>query len=217
MRNIQISVGEYYHILNRGVNKQIIFHDKNDYSRFLFLILYFQSPVNFQNIGRISKDIFVQHSVLNIDKIIKDRYVELISFCLMSNHFHLIVKEEVEGGISQYMQRVLNAYTKYFNKKYQKSGHLFQGPYKAIHIIDDTYLLHLSAYIHRNPREIKDWFKKEEEYLWSSYQDFIKENRWNNLLVPNIILEQFKNKEDYKKFVNTSTTKIIEDEIISEI
>src|SRR3989344_8068302 len=104
MRNIKIAPGEYYHVFNRGMRKQVIFHDANDWFRFLFLILYFQSPVTFQNISRLSKEL-VQPSVLNIDKeivqkIIKDRFVELVSFCLMQNHFHLILKEEKEGGIA---------------------------------------------------------------------------------------------------------------------
>ncbi|MEI7709179.1 MAG: transposase [bacterium] len=217
MRNIKIAPGEYYHIFNRGTRKQAIFHDANDWFRFLFLILYFQSPVIFPNISRLSKQL-VQPSVLNIDKevlnkIIKDRYVELISFCLMQNHFHLILKEEKEGGIAQYMQRILNAYTKYYNTKYQKSGHLFQGPYKAVHISDNTQLLHVSAYIHRNPRELATWTNKEDKYLYSSYQDFINENRWGKLLASDIVLEQFKDKDEYHDFVKTSSSKLLEDEL----
>src|SRR3989344_587721 len=109
MRNIKIAPGEYYHIFNRGMSKQLIFHDNADRIRFLFLILYFQSPVILQNLGRAVKS-FVKHSVFNIDKevrqeIIKGRFVELISFCLMPNHFHLIVKEVEENGIARYMQR----------------------------------------------------------------------------------------------------------------
>ena len=72
----------------------------------------------------------------------------------MPNHFHLIVKEVKEGGISAYMQRVLNAYTKYYNAKHDTSGHLFQGPFRAIHIADNDQLLYVSAYIHLNCREI---------------------------------------------------------------
>jgi putative transposase len=218
MRNIKISPGEHYHVFNRGMSKQLIFHDQNDRARFLFLILCFQSPMNFTNtnINRISK--FVQHRVLHIDKktqdkIISDRYVELVSFCLMPNHFHLIVKEVEKNGIAQYMQRVLNAYTKYFNTKYQKSGHLFQGPYKAVHIEDNRQLLHVSAYIHRNPREIREWLKRESEYPWSSYQDFVKENRWNHLLETSIISEQFKNQKGYEKFVKTSPAKTLKEEL----
>ena len=86
---------------------------------------------------------------------ITSRYVELVSFAFIPNHFHLIVHEKKENGISQYMQRILNAYTKYFNAKYKKTGHLFQGPFKAVHTESNEQLLHLSAYIHRNPERLR--------------------------------------------------------------
>ncbi len=217
MRKIKIAPGEYYHIYNRGTNKQIIFHDLRDYTRFLFLILYFQSPLIFINIGRYVQ-YFVKHSVFNIGsddkvKIIKKRVVELVALCLMPNHFHLIVKEVEEGGIASYMQRVLNSYTKYYNTKYQRSGHLFQGPYKAVHIKDDRQLMYLSTYVHRNPRELKGWKNKEHLYTWSSYQDSIGENRWSELLQNDIIIGRFKQPSDYRKFVETSPAKLLEEEL----
>ena len=215
MRLIRIAPGEHYHIFNRAVNKQIIFHDISDYFRFLFLILYLQSPIIFQQLGRKVKE-FVQSRALDSgeeDKIIKKRRVELVAFCIMPNHFHLIVKELEEGGITAYMQRGLTAYSKYYNTKYDKSGHVFQGPYKVVHITDNRQLLYLSAYIHRNPREIVKWFRKEDQYQWSSYQDFIGENRWGKLILPDIIIGQFKNKAEYKNFVKTSLAKLLKGEL----
>jgi len=215
MRLIRIAPGEYYHIFNRAVNKQVIFHDVRDYVRFLFLILYLQSPIVFPQINRAVTQ-FVKSRAFdtkNEGDIVKKRTVELVAFCIMPNHFHLIVKESDEGGIATYMQRVLTSYSKYYNTKYKKSGHVFQGPYRAVHVSDDRQLLHLSAYIHRNPREISKWFNKEDEYQWSSYQDFIDENRWGNLIVPDIILEQFKDKTKYKNFVKTSPSKILKGEL----
>ena len=211
MREIKIAPDEYYHIFNRGMSKQKIFLDKRDWVRFLFLILHFQSPVTFINIGRLVKQ-FVKHSVFNIDKervleIAQNRFVELIAFCLMPNHFHLIIKEKGEGGIARYMQRVLNSYTKYFNTKYKRSGHLFQGPYKAVHVEKNFQLLHLSAYIHKNPTELPEWKDKEKNFPWSSYQDYNIKNRWGELIVPNIITEQFDTKNSYQKFLETSTAK----------
>jgi len=162
---------------------------------------------------------FVKHSVFNIDqetqqKISKDKFMELTSFCLMPNHFHLMVKEIEENGIARYMQRVLNSYTKYYNTKYNKSGHLFQGPYKIVHVENNDQLLYLSAYIHRNPRELKDWFKKENIYPWSSYQDMTKKNRFEKLLVTDIINGQFENKKEYEKFLKTSPAKLLELDLI---
>ncbi len=211
MRKILIVPNEYYHVFNRGNNKQLIFEDNRDYLRFLFLLLHFQSDIPIYNIGSFIT-YYIKHRVFNIsktiaDKIIKNRSVELINFTLEPNHFHITIKGIGEKGISNYMQRILNAYTKYFNTKYTKSGHLFQGPYKAVHIKDNKQLLYLSTYIHRNCREIIKWKNKEDLYPWSSYQDYTKENRWNKLLEQDVILNQFSSKESYDDFVKSSTAK----------
>ncbi|KKT29336.1 hypothetical protein A3G55_00075 [Candidatus Giovannonibacteria bacterium RIFCSPLOWO2_12_FULL_44_25] len=219
MRTTPIAPGEYYHIFNRSNDKQPIFYETKDWVRFLFLILHMQSPEIFYNIGRnISK--FVRSRAFNINgeimsEIIKNRTVELVSYALMPNHFHLTVKEVKENGISQYMQRVLTAYPKYFNTKYNKSGHLFQGPYKIVHTEDNKQLLYLSAYIHKNPRELKEWRQKEHNYPWSSYQDYVGENRWGNLLSQDIILDQFENKSEYYNFVKTNTAKMLDAELLT--
>ena len=212
MRITPIVPGEHYHIFNRGNRKQKIFLHERDWIRFLFTILYLQSPsINFPNIGR-SVSHYVENSVFNIKEgvvkdIVQTRYVELVGFTLMPNHFHLIVYEKEEGGISQYMQRALLSYTKYFNTKHDMVGHVFQGPYKAVHVKNDNQLSYLSAYVHRNPRELKKWKNKEHRYPWSSYQDFIGENRWGKLLVPDMILERFADGKEYKGFVEESGAK----------
>lgn len=212
IRKTKIAPGEYYHIFNRGNNKQKIFLRERDWIRFLFLILHLQSPVVIYNIGNTTAN-FIRHRVFNIskktqEKILENKTIELVCFAQMPNHFHLIIKEIKEGGISQYLQRIQDAYTKYFNIKYGLSGHLFQGPFKAVRIRNNEQLLHLSAYIHRNPREIKNWLGKEIGYPWSSYQDYIK-NRWGDFLETKIILDQFSNSKEYKEFVDTSGTKMI--------
>lgn len=218
MRKEKISTGEHYHVFNRGNNKQEIFMEDCDWVRFLFLILHLQSPKTFTNISR-PVAFFVRHSVFNTsqkdeEEILKDRNVELVSFSLMPNHFHLIIREVSEGGISKYMQRILNAYTKYINTKYQKTGHLFQGPFKVVRVEDNEQLLHLSAYVHRNPRELSGIKDKEHEYTWSSFQDYINKNRWGRLIAPEIILDQFSNGQKYKEFVDESGTKLSEDELL---
>lgn len=216
MRETKIAPDEYYHIFNRGMSKQKIFLDKRDYVRFLFLILHFQSPITFINIGRPTKH-FVKHSVFNIDKeeireVVQNRFVELAGFCLMPNHFHVIIKESQESGIACYMQRVLNSYTKYFNTKYKKSGHLFQGPYKAVHVEKNYQLLYLSTYIHKNPQELPEWKNEVDHYPWSSYQDYTTKNRWGDLIKHDIITEQFDTKDNYQKFLETSVAKTFEKE-----
>ena len=216
MRKTQFAPGEYYHIYNRGNNKQNIFIDERDYSRLLFLILFLQAPFPIYNISR-SVSHFIRYKIFNITekliaRLLKERMVELVNFTFMPNHFHLLISENIEGGISQYMQRIQDAFTKYFNAKYSKVGHLFQGPFQAVHISTNEQLLHLSAYIHRNQRELKQWKNKEHNYLWSSYYDYVKENRWGDLLKTDIILEQFSNPEDFQNFVKTSGVKDLPDE-----
>ncbi|OIO29678.1 hypothetical protein COX93_01180 [Candidatus Nomurabacteria bacterium CG_4_10_14_0_2_um_filter_30_12] len=206
---------EYYHIYNRGMQKQPIFETDKDRIRFLFLLLAFQGRNSIKNISREIKE-SVQSSTLHIKtelekEIIEDRTVELLSFCLMPNHFHLLLLEKEDGGIAKYMQRVLTAYTKYFNLRHQKSGHLLQGSYKSVWIENDIQLMHTSAYIHKNSNELSGWGKNENKYPWSSFQDYINTNRWGKLLSTDIILNRFDNKEvnikNYKEFVKTSTAK----------
>ena len=207
MRKVRFAPGEYYHIYNRGNNKQNIFRDERDRWRFLFLILYLQSLISFIHVTRFV-NYFVQHRVLDKSTMKpEEKHVEVVGFCLMPNHFHLIIHELKEGGISRYMQKVLNAYTKYFNTKYESSGHLFQGPFQAVHVRDNEQLLYLSAYIHRNPRELKGWKNKEYTFFWSSYQDYVGENRWGKELESDIILKQFSGRAEYKTFVEESGAK----------
>lgn len=216
MRKIQFVPNSYYHVCNRSNNKQPIFLDEKDYARFLFSVLFYQSPIPFYNLGRQSSH-FVKHSVFNIssdtiEKVISTRKIELNIFTIMPNHFHLLVQEKSKGGISSYLQRLQNGYAKYFNAKYKKQGHLFQGAFRAVPIETDEQLIYLSAYMHRNPRELREWKNKELEYPWSSYQDLVNKNRWGELLKPSIILDQFSGAKDYYKFVETSTAKLQTDE-----
>ena len=215
------AIEEYYHIYNRGMQKQRIFETDKDRLRFLFLLLTFQGKNSIKNVSREIKQAMqsVQSSTLHTlhikpeleKEILNDRIVELVSFCLMPNHFHLQILEKSEGGIAKYMQRILTAYTKYFNVRHQKSGHLLQGSYKSVWMEDDNQLMHVSAYIHKNPTELLEWKGMEEKYPWSSLQDYIYVNRWGKLLSTEIILNRYNNNEInakiYKEFVKTSTAK----------
>ncbi len=211
MRKTRITPGEHYHIYNRGNDKQLIFRDNKDRARFLFLILYFQAPVYFENIRRFIAPLERETVVPLKEKLLHDfakkRAVLLENFALMPNHFHLLAYELSAGGISRYMQRALNSYTKYFNAKYHRSGHLFEGTFQVVHIKTNKQLLHVSAYIHRNPREIKIWGGKEHLFPWSSFRDFVGDNRWGKFLHKDILMEQFENNKEYLRFVNSSPAK----------
>jgi len=205
---------EYYHIYNRGMQKQPIFETDKDRLRFLFLLLVFQGKNSIKNISREIKQ-SVQSSTLHINPelekdILQNRTVELVSFCLMPNHFHLQILEKTEGGIAKYMQRILTAYTKYFNVKHQKNGHLLQGSYKSVLMKDDLQLIHTSAYIHKNSNELSQWKEKYDTYPWSSFQDYISLNRFGKLLSTDIILGRYDNSKKaifYRNFVETSPAK----------
>lgn len=207
------ATNEYYHIFNRGNNKDIICKNKGDYIRLLFVFLHFQSPVSIRNISRYVAE-FEKAGTFGVDidlinKIISKREVALVNFSIIQNHFHLTLLELKEGGISRYMQRTQNSFGKYFNAKYADNhvGHVFQGSFGAVHQESNEQILHLSSYIHRNIREFKEWKNKEKSYPWSSFQDYVGTNRWGNLLQPEIILDQFKSASDYGSFVDSSTAK----------
>ncbi|MEK7461888.1 MAG: transposase [Patescibacteria group bacterium] len=198
------------------MQKQPIFETDKDRLRFLFLLLSFQGEAIIKNVSREIRQ-NVQSSTLHIkdklkSEILEKRIVELVIFCLAPNHFHIIVRELVDNGISKYMHRVLTAYTKYFNTRHEKSGHLFQGSYKSVHIGEDRQLMHTSAYIHKHPCEIYGWSGREHLYPWSSYQDCISKNRFEGLLMTDVITDRYIKDggvSSYKKFVSTSPAKEI--------
>jgi putative transposase len=214
-----IAPGNYYHIYNRGAFKQNIFRSDADRKRFLFTLLYYQSPEDIHHTTRraaaYDPEFGFQTKASLVQTIIEKRIVSLTSFCLMSNHFHLLVREETEGGLASYMQRVSIGHTHYMNTKYGTSGHIFQGRYRSVHVRTNHQLLYLSAYIHKNPREIATWRETYFSYPWSSLQDLTEANRWGGLLDADIIAEQFdaEPQSNYADFVKTSTAKIFEDEL----
>jgi putative transposase len=177
-----------YHVYNRGVEKRIIFMDDQDYSVFLHLLKYYLSPVEI-DIHPLSK--YIKFSVIKPKPLSNiEKEVDLIEYCLMPNHFHLILKQHTINGITKLLVRILTTYAMYFNNRYQRIGYLFQGPYRSILIENDAYLLHLSRYIHLNPSELKGC--PPFDYPYSSYKHFvgIKHSSW---LKPNIILDYFNN------------------------
>ena len=174
-RNLNLSNDEYYHIYNRGNSKQIIFRDNKDYE-------YFQKLLKILN---TDKNIALRNTK-SINDITSDNNENLVSigvYCLMPNHFHILIKQEKDGGISLFIKKVLTAYVMYFNKKYERTGSLFEGRFKSKHINDDNYLKYLFSYIHLNPIKIKDkiW-NKNSDYKKQSNLDFLKSYKYSSLL-----------------------------------
>lgn len=146
---------EHYHVWSTDSKKEKIFIDDGDRARFIFLITHFQSPTRIYNISSCAKA-FVKKGYFNTkehraEEILKKRSVELTAFVLMPNNFHLLIKNMEDGILSVYMHRVLTAYSKYFNAKYNKVGHVFDGPFEAIHIKNHGQLTYLSNYLHQEP------------------------------------------------------------------
>lgn len=202
----------YYHLINHGIHETPLFRDNIDRNRFLFSLLYFQSAKVALNDVSQQANLFRRKSISEElrCKVVSTRDIELICFALMDNHFHICVKQITDGGISKYMQRISNSYTKYFNTRYDRRGHLFQGPYHLIPVKDNNQLLYLSAYIHKNPVALPGVRGREELYTWSSYPDYVSSNRWGDLLLQGVLLDQFENPGDYLSFVKDSSAKELE-------
>lgn len=208
MGRTRLGEGEHYHIYNRGVEKRLIFSDDKDRWRFLTLLIAFQGNVVFNQMSRLVRlDEHRRFDIKFFKETLKQKNVELVCFCLIPNHFHFILKEIQEGGISKFMQRLADAYTKYFNLRHGRTGHLFGGRFQSVRIDRNEYLNYLSAYIHLNPKKLVRWKGREVGYPWSSFQDFVGENRWGKFLNNSIILEQFKNGKEYGDFVEDAPIK----------
>jgi len=211
MRSVPVLTDMYYHVYNRGNQKQILFLDQYDYVRFLYLLLYFQSDTIIPQTHRqvtsfIKEGNFSVRENVYLD-IVQGRHVSLLNFCIMPNHYHLTVHTLNETGLAQYMHRVGNAYAKYFNAKYEKTGHVFQGAYKLRMIESDKQLVYTSAYIHKNPHELERWKNKYQLYKWSSCFDYVDKNRWGALLDTSTIISTFKNGTDYKAYLKVTSAK----------
>jgi putative transposase len=160
--------GEYYHIYNRGNSKQAIFHDDQDYEHFIKLL----ATLNTNTRIRIKKHRFDDN---------EDALISIGAYCLMPNHFHLLITQELEKGISTFMQKVSTAYVMYYNKKYKRTGGLFEGKFKAKHVAGDTHLRYLFSYIHLNPLKLLDTnWKKNVNTLSKKMLNFLYEYKYSS-------------------------------------
>ena len=204
-RQIEFTSDELYHIYNRGTEKRIVFISCADYERFLMLMYLCNQEERLDE--RIHRQTFRQ--ALECPR--GAPLVDIVAYCLMPNHFHLILREISGNGISRFMQRVITGYTMYFNKKHERSGALFQGRFKAVHVQNDRYLQYLMAYIHLNPTALTKTFEKNilesaihafKQYQYSSYLDYIGVSRPENALVDKHALPGYlSNPGEFKKHI----------------
>lgn len=192
-RIVPLVNGEFYHVLNRGVNRADIFITPRDHKRFLQAAFYYQflgPKPKFSNFSKTDVNLLTPLS--------RGKIVEIVCYSLMPNHIHFLLRQLKDNGISIFMQQLTNSFAKYFNTKYTRSGPLFQNRYKAILVESDEQLLHLSRYIHLNPvvshvvHDIKD-------YKWSSYEEYIDNKP--RLCEKSHIMNFFDSGEKYKAFL----------------
>lgn len=174
---------EYFHIYNRGNNYQDIFLDDEDYKFFIL---------------KLKQNLFPDETLKRVRPLPEGSY-SLLSYCLMPNHFHLILRQNKKYAPNQLLLRVCTSYAKYFNKKYKRVGHLFQDKYKLVNIEDDDQLLWLHVYVNLNPLidKITDDIKN---YKWSSYNEMVGMSK--GFCDKSFISERLKNPLEINKFFN---------------
>lgn len=197
----RIAPGEYYHVYNRGVDKRLIIKDKEDSDRFIQSLEFFNSKKPIKSL----RDFVFENGDKNIRP--SDPLVEIICYDLNPNHYHFLLKEIYEGGISEFMKRLGGGYTWYFNNRHKRSGALFQGTFKSVHVKSNEQLLHTSVYINLNWKvhKISGLTAGNVKSSWDEYIGKIKYGICNK----EIILKQFKSIKDYKDFAYSSLIEII--------
>lgn len=159
--------GGYYHVYNRGVAKQEIFTRDKDYVVFLRYLKEYLLP--FDHVGRK----YLQGINPRRKAISCYGEVELLAYCLMPNHFHLMVKNLSENGLSRFMKALGTNYAMYYNKENKRVGPLFQGVYRAVEITNERYYMWITRYIHRNPLSLLARDQPLQEYTYSSYPAYL--------------------------------------------
>jgi len=216
LRKDPFVTGEYYHIYNRGIDKRIIFKSKKDYERFIMLLYLANSDDSFRLDNILNKQHKTFGEALVLDK--DEPLVSIGAWCLMTNHFHLLIRQEADGGVTKFMRKLGVGYSMFFNIKYQRKGALFGGLFKSKLIgVDDNYMRQLFGYIHINPLEIefpewKDKIKKSsinmnmkkflESYQYSSYLDYVGKDRVEkNIINPKNFPDYFQNSQSFQDFI----------------
>jgi len=224
---------EIYHIYNRGVEKRNIFLDKTDHFRFInslaeFNDIYPALPSNvrylIRNPSQITPDCLEAKLPNNREPLVK-----ILAFCLMPNHYHLLIRQSRDDGISKFMHKLGTGYTNYFNQKNKRVGSLFQGPFKAILIEKEEHFRYLPLYIHLNPLDLitPEWREKEvknfnkameflESYRWSSYLDYTGKDNFPSVINKEFLSSIFEKnlKNQIKDFIKSTSAEEIKDLIL---
>lgn len=196
----------FYHAYNRGYNKQTIFHDDHDYKTFLYLIRKYLEPgFTEKRFTPKGEEYFVESNHVYNE-------VELLSYCLIPNHFHFLLFQKTLHGMPKLMTRVGTSYSTYYNQKYQTEGSPFQDTYKAVIVKTEEQLIHLSRYIHLNPLEVVGE-QPLKSYPYSSYQFYLNQSTALAWLKPEKILSSFTSTKSYQNFIEDYLKSQPEDQI----
>ena len=190
-RKTQFIENGYYHIYNRGVDKRPIFLRFGHYLRFQNTIR------SILHTGSATPRLVYNQSLALKNKVI------VLAYCLMPNHYHFLIKQTAQGGISEFMQKLDTSYTKYINLNLHRTGHLFEYAFRAKMIETDPVFLHINRYIHMNPVLAK-LVDHPEEWRWSSYQEYINPDNTKPICNSEEILGRFPSLIKYREFVEST-------------
>ena len=196
-RRKPLLVGQIYHIFSKSISGYKIFRDDDEYERMKDLLKYYRTestPMRFSIFQEIKYKEKKQIYEIEGD----DLLVEIIAYCIMPTHFHLVVKQLKEDGISFFIQQILNSYSRYFNIKTKRKGPLWEGRFQNVVIETDEQLLHLTRYIHLNPVTAY-LVNRPEDWKFSSYREFLGEEKEKLSSFSNILDTT---PDNYKKFVD---------------
>ena len=209
--------GEIYHIVMRGTEGRIIFPKEENYIRFIHDLFEFNDEEATLSTYRIH----LQTNTTRSDPVILERrkrklLVEILAFCLMPNHFHLLLRQLKNQGISHFMQKLNGGYATYINKKYERQGHLFQGKFRAVHIKNEEQFKNGFVYIHVNPvdliepnwkengiKNVKKAIRFLENYRWSSYSDYLGKKNFPSVTSRDFMTKVLVGSEGCREFVES--------------
>jgi putative transposase len=205
VRKHHLIPGNIYHVYNRGVEKRQIFLSRQDYLRFVKGLVVFNDSQPMSNFEERFQSVFKgQHK--------RKPLVDVLAFCLMQNHYHLLLKQKTENGITEFMHKLGDGYAKYFNLKAKRVGALFQGKFQSVWIGRNRHFLYIPHYIHLNPldlefthwrerpvknrKEVLDFLKN---YEWSSYNDYVGGNNNFDLVLNKNLIKEYFNAKEYQE------------------
>jgi len=215
IRKTNLVQGEIYHIYNRGVDKRDIFMEDEDRFRFVHDLFEFNDKnptINLALYLKSKNNKLKEVGLPNIKRQPRKKLVEILAYCLINNHFHLLVRQKTENGITEFMRKIGTGYTNYFNNKYERTGSLFQGKFKSVNVKKDSHLMYLPIYIHLNPLDykFKEWREGKigdpekaisflNNYRWSSCMDYMGKKNFPSIIQKDFLLHRLGNEEKQKE------------------